>query len=448
MASTGERNSDVEASSTPSSLDGDFPLDEEMGLVPVPILFDQKLYAVIHSCDGTSLDDQEKQLTDDKILEMGVVSLRQLCKKCKYVRTDNPAPKNLSTSGKAGQMKKRLLTWYHVFRQEQARFDKRPYSVSKEWKPGEDARLMEILSDPNLQVALQYIHQVAPRMVLDGADDSPVVSVFRSVIAVVYNNFDKYKPTYRFPNDPILKHFNPNDKAIPCRTAEAIKLRYSALRSRLTVRYHAATKSGQQEPDNFDEALDLGDPMDQAILYWWRLMEINGDPSIINKFTRLLPGGSGFDTSDPSSINRSLQAASTKLRRCGGAGGSTGDNTASTGGKGKSPTDRIINALNELKSEAMADEEKENAQSKYFLHTDRDRAEKKVEELADEIRNMPDNDYRARKKRKKKIMQYKRARAEYVDLEREVAKVGKTEFDPEIEKDDASFLSSDDDQSM
>lgn len=62
-------------------------------IVTVPNVFDQTLYASIHACDGTKLDDEEKKLCDDKILMMKVTELRQLCRKCMYVKVDNPAPK-------------------------------------------------------------------------------------------------------------------------------------------------------------------------------------------------------------------------------------------------------------------------------------------------------------------------------------------------------------------
>jgi hypothetical protein len=344
----------------------------------------------------------------------------------------------VSTSGPLPGVKSRLLAWYHIFRQEQAGGNERAFSFSTSWTPSQDARLLEIMSSPTYQKQLRFIHHAAPRGVLDAADGSPMVSVWREVVAVLYNNFQSYQPPYRFPHDLTLKAFNPNNDRIPRRTPELLKNRYAALRSLLTVKYRQSNKSGNHEPqdDEFESKLDLGNPLHQSVLYWWRILIANGDTAILQRHVKLIPCGAGIDTSDPQSISRSLAAASTKVLH-----------PRMDNGKGGSTTDHILKALDGLETKFNAlDDEKENmywehANIKVLLDSC-DKAQEKLERLGDEIRGLEQDNT---KKRKRLISHYKRSRREYVLFEHQLSQAMGIELDPDIEKDDASFLEEEDD---
>jgi hypothetical protein len=260
-----------------------------------------------------------------------------------------------------------------------------------------------------------------------------MVSVWRLVVAVLYNNFGAYNPPYRFPHDLTLQAFDPNNKRIPRRTPELLKNRYAALRSLLTVKYRQSARSGKNEPqaDEFERKLDLGNPLHRSVLYWWKIMDANGDAVILQRHVKLIPGGAGIDTSDPQSIPRSLVAASTILHPRQTGNGST--------------TDRLLNVLAGLQSEMKASDEKENmywenANTKVLLDS-RDKAQEKLERLGDEIRGLEQKN----RKRKRLISQYKQSHHEYILFEHQLSQAMGIEVNPDIEKDDASFLGEEED---
>jgi hypothetical protein len=205
------------------------------------------------------------------------------------------------------------------------------------------------------------------------------------------------------------------------------------------VRYRQSTKSGKNEPqsDEFERKLDLANPLHQSVLYWWRIMDANGDASILQRHVKLIPGGAGIDTSDPQSISRSLEAASATLHP-------PMDKGSGVTGKGGSTTDRLLKVLDSLDGEMKASDEKENmywehANTKVLLDS-RDKVQEKLERLGDEIRGLEENN----KKRKRLISQYKRSRQEYVLFERQLSQAMGINVNPDIENDDASFLEEDD----
>ena len=135
----------------------------------------------------------------------------------------------------------------------------------------------------------------------------------------------------------------------------------------------------------------MSDPVDQAILHWWKVIEVNGDQSILQKFVRLLPAGAGIDSSDPQSIQRSLAAAATSMR---GRDGNKENHGGSESRTGRSPSNRLINAINRVVDEAKCDEE-----NLYSVMANRDRAQEKVDKLAETIRSMPFNTERDKKRK-------------------------------------------------
>ena len=175
-----------------------FPRSDVLALVPPHPLMDGGLFEKIYYCQAhETLTEQEKELTDDGILRMETKPLRLLCKKCQYFFHGNTQVKRVSTTGKKPEMQSRLLAWFHLFRQQQAGGNERQFSFTTVWSAAEDARLVEIISNPMYQSQLKFLYQVAPWRALDEADGSPVVSVWRLVVAVAYNNFVKNVLTYR-----------------------------------------------------------------------------------------------------------------------------------------------------------------------------------------------------------------------------------------------------------
>jgi hypothetical protein len=194
--------------------------------------------------------------------------------------------------------------------------------------------------------------------------------------------------------------------------------------------------SGYNEPQAFSSYLDMADSFDRSIYYWWQVLELLGDDTILERQLKLLPGNSGIDSSDSQSILRSLQAADTMPHR--GTHAETSGTGSSSGSKGG--TKQLLQAIGNLQKKIDESEEKEKdyvqqVQASVVM-ANHDRAQEKLEKLGDKIREL----HRCDKKRKGYILQYKHSFAEYVALERQVSKAMNIEYDPEIENDDASFL--------
>jgi hypothetical protein len=276
--------------------------------------------------------------------------------------------------------------------------------------------------------------------VLDAADGSPMVSVWRLVVSALFNNFHGYQPPYRFPNHPSLSVFNPNSKKIPRCTPELLKNRYATLRSLLAVKYRQSTLSGHNEPleDELVNTLDLGDPLHQSVLYWWwKVMDANGDATILQRQVKLVPNGAGINTSDPQSIACSLAAARLPLHS------QSNNISGGRGRKGGSSAGQLLQLLSNLGAEFKASKEKENVYwdnaNTRVLMDSRDKVQEKFERLGDEICGLEQNT----RKRKRLISQYRRSRKEYVLFERQLSQAMGIEIDTDIENDDASFLEED-----
>ena len=233
--------------------------------------------------------------------------------------------------------------------------------------------------------------------------------------------------------------FNPNVPSILCRTPELLKKRYGALRSRLTTvwRYVTEPKSGDNTPKTFEDYLDLSDPLDLSVYYWYKIMKENGDESIFDRQVKLIPGGAGVDTSNPQTFARSLAAASTHPQRqpLGNASGTGGS------GKGSSTADKFLHELGELKKEVTKDDQKENS---FWLMQNRDRAQDKVDKLYEKIESLDSEDEYEHRRKKRLISIYKCSVQEYVQLEKQVAEITGLDFDPEIAKNNAPFLDDED----
>jgi hypothetical protein len=159
----------------------------------------------------------------------------------------------------------------------------------------------------------------------------------------------------------------------------------------------------------------------------------NGSESEVGEWRK----ESFLSASSSESEHSELAAASTTLhpRKDSGSGGT---------GIGGSTTDRLLKVLDGLEAEMKASDEKENtywehANTKVLLDS-RDKVQEKLERLGDKIRGLEQNN----RKRKTLISQYKRSRHEYVLFEHQLSQAMGIEVNPDIEKDDASFLEEDD----
>ena len=122
-----------------------------------------------------------KKYTDEQIFTMNFheTTSRSLCKKCEYFEGSKNKSKKVSISGTQQAVKSKLLAWYHIFHQEQASGNEQALSFSTSWTASQDACLLEIMSSPIYQNQLHFIHHAAPRGVLDAANGSPMVSMWR-----------------------------------------------------------------------------------------------------------------------------------------------------------------------------------------------------------------------------------------------------------------------------
>jgi hypothetical protein len=295
----------------------------------------------------------------------------------------------------------------------------------------EDACLLEIMPSPTYQNQLRFIHQVAPKGVLDAADGSPMVSVWRLVVSVLFNNFCGYQPPCRFPDHPSLNVFDPkNSKKIPRRTPELLK-----------NRYRQSTLSGHNKPleDELVNTLDLGDPLHQSVLYWWKVMDANGDATILQRQVKLVPDGVGINTSDPQSITRSLAAAHLPLHS------QSNNISGGRGRKGGSSAGQLLQLLSNMGAEFKASEEKENVYwdnaNTRVLMDSRDKVQEKLKRLGDEIRGLKQNT----RKCKRLISQYKRSRKENALFEHQLSqsRMGIQRIDMDIENNNALVLEED-----
>ena len=173
-----------------------------------------------------------------KVKQLSTNQVKELSKNLQfnYVKKNgNAARKNISSSGSKVDCQKRIATWFYLrYRQDKSGdTDLRPISR----KP-EISRLVEIMVDPNLSSSISLLHMPASRPEIDGAPGGSINdSVWAKVVQKNYNDMENSKPPFRFPDDPELGPFNPNDASISARGADNMKSQWASLRSKFTVCY-------------------------------------------------------------------------------------------------------------------------------------------------------------------------------------------------------------------
>ena len=106
---------------------------------------------------------------------------------------------------------------------ENSPFD-RPIQTTFVFSNAENARLIEIMVDPNHQLDLGPIYNLSNRECLDASYGSPAENVWINFVQEKFNNFNSYRPDLRFPMDPVLSLFNTNSILIPRRGSDSLKM--------------------------------------------------------------------------------------------------------------------------------------------------------------------------------------------------------------------------------
>jgi hypothetical protein len=147
--------------------------------------------------------------------------------------------------------------------------------------------------DPNLSSSISLLHMPASRPEIDGAPGGSINdSVWAKVVQKNYNDMENSKPPFRFPDDPELGPFNPNDASISARGADNMKSQWASLRSEFTVCYARWGFSGQNDPETFPNFCQ-GRAM---LIYMFRIM--GGDKEIMGQTLRFLPESSSLSSDD------------------------------------------------------------------------------------------------------------------------------------------------------
>jgi hypothetical protein len=239
---------------------------------------DVHLFENIVVCDAEALSTQDQALSNDNLHTMERDDMRALCKRCKYKQLKNTGElqtKTISISGADVDVKGRALAYFQVLRQQKSLGidGERQFTLNaNQWTPAEDARLLEALMDPSYERVISAAFVPSNRQVLDVSDGSPKVAVWKNVVVVLYNNFRKYRPPYRFagPNEVLLRQCNPNSPEINRRIPEH---RFALLRSRFTVVYTMWFGSGDNDPEKLFSFINVqSSPLDITIYYMFRVL--------------------------------------------------------------------------------------------------------------------------------------------------------------------------------
>lgn len=216
---------------------------------------------------------------------------------------------SVSTSGKKPEVLGRVLAYYLFMRQENLLVGKqKKWNKNAQFSPSEDARLIEIMTDPTIAPDIKYAFQSGSRSDIDAISGSLVDFTWNAIIAGRYfNNFEEYEPPHRFTDaNHVLVAYNANNPNIQRRQGVALKQRFSTIRSRCTVMQTRWKDSGQNDPDLMSEKFcNLSVHLDRSSYYMWlRIRE--GGMLVSSRLLRLIPTGN--DTMKTTRDNTSLMA--------------------------------------------------------------------------------------------------------------------------------------------
>jgi hypothetical protein len=425
--------------------DGIIPANN-MAIVPVHRLMDINLFEKIVVCDATALSAEDQALTNDAILTMERDPLRALCKRCQFKVLGNTGTlksKTISSSGGDIDVKGRILAYFQILRQQNSLGNdgSRPLSLNGgQWTPAEDTRLLEILMDPAYEAVTSAIFVPSNRQVLDVSDGSPKVAVWKNVIAVLFNNFIKYRPEYRFsgPNEELLRTCNPNSEDIPRRLPEHLRNRFASLRSRFTVVYHMWLGSGGNDPERLMSYINVSSPIDVSICYMFRVLHNQGRDVFLHRCQRTVSEEYAVDSGSTGSV-----PMRNALARISGNQRNT-TSTESPSGTRRNPMADLRNDLNRMWTEMEEERKEEEITHKALrlqsLMSARDIAANSMEKHKNEALDAPPGS----RKRKRHIQMYKYHKKEWINLMKQTSELHDLPFNENDHDDDSSLLDEDD----
>ena len=195
--------------------------------------------------------------------------------------------KHLSKTGSLKDRKRRLITYFYAYGlslKEDSPYN-RPIQTTLMFSNSKNARLIEIMTDPSHRLDLDPIYNLSSCKCLDASIGSPAENVWINFVQEKFNNFNLYRPELRFPTDPVLSLFDPNNVLIPRRGSDSLKMQFAKLRSKFSIAYKRYSALGQNDPDNFPK-------FSQGQLVLEYMFKVVADDSTLRgQILRLIPGG-------------------------------------------------------------------------------------------------------------------------------------------------------------
>jgi len=310
------------------------------------------------------------------------------------------------------------------------------------------------LKDRNFAQATSFAFQKSPRPVLDVTDGSPLVAVWTTVIAPLYNNFAKYKPPYRFQGQDYapLHLCDPNNKEMPRRVPDHLRQRFATLKSRFTVVFGNWKKSGQNNPAIITRYINIHSQIDVSILYMFRVLYATSNDTLLNRCSRALPTFAQVDSGNMAATLERLQGGGNRNQNNHQGKSSNGsDNNAHNDDNNNGDTrprrtpsfelhQDLMKMLDAFNNEDGTEAACSHAIQLQTVQSNRDRAYDVMQRQGQQVRQA-----KTGRKRKRALHLYRCRRREWLQLEKQVSELTKTPFKEEDFEDDSSLCDSDSD---
>jgi hypothetical protein len=420
--------------------DGIIPRNS-MAIVPTHPNMNVDLFDTIVVCEPESMSEEETAMTNDDILQLSREAIRLLARKCKYKyvnRSGRLSKKGVSVSGTLHEVSGRLLAYYQVLRQQNrlGTATERALSLNpSSWTPAEDARLIEILIDPAYQRVVELIFVPANRRVLDVSDGSPLVSVWKNVVCVLFNNFSRYQPEHPFndENELILQQCDPNSNDIPRRIPDHLRSRFASLRSRFTRVYSDGwLASGENDPNKFTDFINLTSPLDVSMMYMFRRLHGTGHERFLHRCSRAFNPNFAVDSGERRHHVPTMEEALAHINgnnEQNGSGGTNNNNNDNNSGTtpGSNPRRTPLLELQKDLSTAlgMMKQDEEQERLTLLIHN-RDHAAEQMDKYENKLDDLDDN--ASPRKRQRLRTTYKRHKREWLLFAGEAAKMMRISF--------------------
>lgn len=325
---------------------------------------DMVLFETIESIDDNNTSIQPRSYKH--LQTKTVAALRSMMTFCIYnFRDANFKSKSKKVSGQTKkQIVERLVAFFyklHLQRHGGAAIGApRPVANSNEFRDCEIARLFEITVDPTMRVTFELVHKGSnlKRGEIDASNTNPTEDIWRGLVMTKYNNFDEYKPAWRYPDDPTLRVFDPNSREIRQRGPDVLKSQHASLRTEFSVAHTKWSSSGQNNPETWPRFIHGR----MHLLYMWKILR--GDNAMLNMVLRLLPDNAGLssDNVDKNALEESTSRGSSASHAGGGRQGKMDAGTAALVGAidnfSKGPKQAsLYNSRRDLNREIMRLEE-------------------------------------------------------------------------------------------